>query len=66
MVPSTTPLGTAVAGRGDHFPPAIVAMIATARAEIARHQRDGGDCTVCAEPYPCTRSRMADLALGGF
>ncbi|MBI3688707.1 MAG: hypothetical protein HY241_15480 [Actinobacteria bacterium] len=61
MSSTATPAG---ATTPDHFPPEIVTMLATARAEIDRHLNSGGRCVLCGEPFPCTRSRLADLALG--
>jgi hypothetical protein len=47
----------------DGFPAAMLAMLATARQELARHRPEGGLCAVCGCGFPCERAMLAAFAL---
>jgi hypothetical protein len=49
-----------------HLPSELQRLMATAVAVIDRHINAAGRCRECAQQWPCSSARLADLTLGGF
>ena len=59
----------AAADASDRARPAddcLASLLRTATRELNAHTSAGRLCAACGQPWPCSRVRLADLALAGW
>jgi hypothetical protein len=50
----------------DYLPPALVSLLAVAKAELDRHTNDHGRCAVCRADWPCEPACLTAFTLGSL